>query len=190
VETTLVEYLCSQGFDVWVVEGQDYPAALAVVSAEAGVEKVHAVAHGAAAPALLANGLPTLASVVCIGGPLQPKLGVTPEPCNNEVCRRIAAVHGRLFEHAQLNPATHETLHELYGLAGGLQAASTPGSVDIPLSYIYGAADPRVPPDHVQPVPGYGHVDLLIGANAAQEVFPLILQHLRETANPAEKTPG
>jgi len=162
---------------------------LAVVSAEAGVERVHAVAHGAAAPALLANGPRTLASVVCIGGPLPPTLG-TPEPCNNDVCRRIAAVHGRLFEHAQLNPGTHETLHELYGLAGEPQAASMPGSVDIPLTYIYGAADPRVPPDHVQPVAGYGHVDLLIGANAAQEVFPLILQHLKQTANQAKRTPG
>jgi len=190
VETTLVEYLCSQGYDVWVVEGQDYPAALAVVSAEAGVEKVHAVAHGAAAPALLANGLPALASVVCIGGPLPPTLGVAAEPCNNEVCRRIAAVQGRLFEHAQLNPATHETLHEVYGLAGEVLPTPAPGSVDIPLTYIYGATDPRVTPDHVQPVAGYGHVDLLIGANAAQEVYPLILEHLRQTANQAQRTPG
>jgi cholesterol oxidase len=189
VETTLVEYLCAQGYDVWVVEGQDYPAALAVVSAEAGVHKVHAVAHGAAAPALLAYRLPTVASVVCIGGPLPPTLGVAPEPCNNEVCRRIAAVQGRLFEHAELNPATHETLHELYGMAGGLPPAPASGSVDIPLTYIYGAADPRVAPDHV-PVAGYGHVDLLIGANAAQEVYPLILEHLRQTVNQAQRTPG
>jgi cholesterol oxidase len=39
------------------------------------------------------------------------------ERCNSPVCRRITFMYGHLYEHAQLNEATHATLHETFGVA-------------------------------------------------------------------------
>lgn len=39
------------------------------------------------------------------------------ERCTNPVCRRITFMYGGLFEHDQLDRATHETLHEHFGVA-------------------------------------------------------------------------
>jgi cholesterol oxidase len=39
------------------------------------------------------------------------------EICNNPVCRRIAFMYAPLYEHAQLNKATHEAMHEMFGVA-------------------------------------------------------------------------
>lgn len=39
------------------------------------------------------------------------------EVCNNPVCRRIAFMYAPLYEHAQLNKATHEAMHEMFGVA-------------------------------------------------------------------------
>lgn len=41
----------------------------------------------------------------------------TEEPCQNTVCRRITFLYGQLYEHDQLNQATHDCLHEMFGLA-------------------------------------------------------------------------
>jgi cholesterol oxidase len=37
------------------------------------------------------------------------------ERCTSKVCRRIEVVCGSLFEHDQLNTATHDALHEIFG---------------------------------------------------------------------------
>ena len=38
------------------------------------------------------------------------------ENCNDPTCRRITFVYGQLYEHGQLNTATHRALHELFGV--------------------------------------------------------------------------
>lgn len=37
--------------------------------------------------------------------------------CNSSVCRRISFMYGQLYEHQQLNTATHDNLHEMFGVA-------------------------------------------------------------------------
>ncbi len=39
------------------------------------------------------------------------------EQCKSPVCHRITFLYGLLYEHDNLNRATHETLHELFGVA-------------------------------------------------------------------------
>lgn len=39
------------------------------------------------------------------------------EHCNNPVCHRITFLYSLLYEHAQLNEATHDALHEMFGTA-------------------------------------------------------------------------
>lgn len=39
------------------------------------------------------------------------------ERCNNPVCHRITFLYSLLYEHDQLNAATHDALHELFGTA-------------------------------------------------------------------------
>lgn len=39
------------------------------------------------------------------------------ELCDNPVCRRIAFMYAPLYEHDQLNSATHYTMHEMFGIA-------------------------------------------------------------------------
>jgi cholesterol oxidase len=40
-----------------------------------------------------------------------------PERCNNPVCRRILFMYGEVYDHDQLNDATHETIQEMFGVA-------------------------------------------------------------------------
>jgi cholesterol oxidase len=40
----------------------------------------------------------------------------TEESCASRVCRRIIFMYGPLYEHEQLNRATHDALHELFGV--------------------------------------------------------------------------
>jgi cholesterol oxidase len=40
------------------------------------------------------------------------------ERCASPVCHRITFFYGHLFEHARLNAATHDALHEMFGVAG------------------------------------------------------------------------
>jgi cholesterol oxidase len=46
-------------------------------------------------------------------------LGLYPvgQPCRNPVCHRITFMYAPLYQHSQLNEATHEALHELFGVA-------------------------------------------------------------------------
>jgi cholesterol oxidase len=39
------------------------------------------------------------------------------EHCNSDVCHRITFLYSLLYEHAQLNEATHNALHEMFGVA-------------------------------------------------------------------------
>lgn len=39
------------------------------------------------------------------------------ETCNNPVCQRVTFLYGHLYEHDQLNDSTHESLHEMFGVA-------------------------------------------------------------------------
>ena len=38
------------------------------------------------------------------------------ERCSSTICRRITFMYGHAYEHDQLNRATHEALHELFGV--------------------------------------------------------------------------
>ena len=143
------------------------------------------------------------------------------EQCNNPVCYRISFLYAPLYEHDQLNNATHAVMHELFGIAsisnfrhlGELTRAghmvSAQGEeiymphVDrlaIPITFIHGAENKTWTPEstartmawlaanngadlyqrHV--IPNYGHIDCIFGRNAAQDVYPLIEQHLEKSA--------
>lgn len=39
------------------------------------------------------------------------------ERCNSPVCRRILFMYGEVYDHDQLNDATHEAIHEMFGVA-------------------------------------------------------------------------
>ncbi len=39
------------------------------------------------------------------------------QPCQNPVCHRITFMYAPLYRHTQLNEATHEALHEMFGVA-------------------------------------------------------------------------
>ncbi len=45
------------------------------------------------------------------------KLNVNGPPCNSAVCRRIWTIFGPSYDHAQLNDATHNAIHEMFGVA-------------------------------------------------------------------------
>ena len=45
------------------------------------------------------------------------KLNLAGPPCNSAVCRRIWMIYGEVYGHAQLNEATHEAMHEMFGIA-------------------------------------------------------------------------
>jgi cholesterol oxidase len=82
------------------------------------------------------------------------------EQCNNPVCHRITFLYAPLYEHDQLNNATHAIMHELFGVAsldnfshlgvltrkGHLVTASGDEAyvpnvdrLDIPIAFIHGA---------------------------------------------------
>jgi cholesterol oxidase len=39
------------------------------------------------------------------------------QPCDSAVCQRITFMYAPLYRHEQLNQATHDALHELFGVA-------------------------------------------------------------------------
>jgi cholesterol oxidase len=45
------------------------------------------------------------------------KLVPSKEQCPNPVCRRILGIYGDVFKHANLNEATHQAIHEMFGVA-------------------------------------------------------------------------
>jgi cholesterol oxidase len=44
------------------------------------------------------------------------KLNVNGPPCNSAVCRRIWLIYGTVYAHDQLNDATHQAIHEMFGI--------------------------------------------------------------------------
>ncbi|HKN85401.1 MAG TPA: alpha/beta fold hydrolase, partial [Nitrospiraceae bacterium] len=143
------------------------------------------------------------------------------ERCTSPVCHRITFMYAPLYEHAQLNTLTHETLHETFGIAnmrafehlalmpkkGHLVTATGAEAylphldkLAIPITFIHGERNACFLPAstaktyellqhtngaglyrrHV--IPDYGHIDCIFGKNAVKDVYPLILQHLDETA--------
>lgn len=48
---------------------------------------------------------------------LQVLPGAPDEQCNSATCHRISFMYSRLYEHEQLNVATHDALHEMFGTA-------------------------------------------------------------------------
>lgn len=38
-------------------------------------------------------------------------------PCNSAVCRRIWLIYGEVYGHEELNDATHDSIHEMFGIA-------------------------------------------------------------------------
>ena len=45
------------------------------------------------------------------------KLFPSREQCTSAVCRRILGIYGEVYKHAQLNDATHNATHEMFGVA-------------------------------------------------------------------------
>ena len=45
------------------------------------------------------------------------KLVPSKEQCTSAVCRRILGIYGDVFKHANLNEATHQAIHEMFGIA-------------------------------------------------------------------------
>ncbi len=45
------------------------------------------------------------------------KLNADGPPCNSAVCRRIWLIYGVVYKHEQLNDATHNAIHEMFGVA-------------------------------------------------------------------------
>lgn len=142
------------------------------------------------------------------------------ELCTSPVCRRITFMYAPLYEHDQLNRATHDALHEMFGVAnvgafehlGALVNAGKLVDAEgrdvylphlarlaIPIRFIHGAENACFLPESTEltverlseangaalysrrVVPGYGHIDCIFGRNAAEDVYPLMLEHLEGT---------
>lgn len=152
------------------------------------------------------------------------------EECNSPVCHRISFMYAPLYQHEQLNQLTHDTLHELFGVANIRSfehialLARTGHLVDfsgkdvymphldrlaIPIAFLHGAENQCFLPESTEitynllrqtngdklysrhVIPGYGHIDCIYGKNAVNDVYPLMLSHLEETADaPATHTAG
>ncbi|PYM67431.1 MAG: choline dehydrogenase [Candidatus Rokuibacteriota bacterium] len=143
------------------------------------------------------------------------------EGCASSVCHRITLMYGSVYEHKQLNAATHDALHELFGLAGirmfehvgrmirAGHLVSADGAdrylphinrLAIPIAFIHGAENGCFRPESTERtyellrsengpelyrrhvIPGYGHVDCILGKNAVGDVYPLMAEHLDATA--------
>jgi cholesterol oxidase len=139
------------------------------------------------------------------------------EHCESVTCHRGTFMYGLLWEHRQLNDATHGTLHEWMGVANieviehladmgrrGHVVFADGNESDLehldrlafPITFLHGAENQVFVPDgsertirrlreanpdvrytrHV--LPGYGHLDPVMGANAVTDVYPLVLDHL------------
>ena len=127
-------------------------------------------------------------------------------------------MYAPLYEHDQLNEATHTALHEMFGIAnmGAFDHLAEmvrkghlvdSGGADIylphldrlaiPITFIHGEENACFLPESTETtfnllsdtngaglyrrhvVPNYGHIDCIFGKNAAQDVYPLILEHLQ-----------
>jgi len=127
------------------VAGLDFSVAVEAIRAMTGASDLQFVAHGFGSMTLfmaMLAGLRGVRSVVAsqvathpvvaadalervqlagqegLEGRLQEQLpDEVQEGCSSASCHRATHLYGPLFEHLQLSRATHETLHELFGLA-------------------------------------------------------------------------
>lgn len=159
--------------------------------------------------------------VFALGARLQPIART--ERCHSVTCRRITAMYGPLYRHAELGEATHETLPGQFGFANlrafrhlirNLRAGHVVREdgadvylphaerMAIPILFVHGAENDCLVPESTRAteqllaernggdlyrrelIPGYGHVDCIIGARADRDVYPCILRHLEDTAQP------
>lgn len=139
------------------------------------------------------------------------------ERCDQAVCRRLAFIYGIAAHHANLDPRTHVTMHELFGptdmtmmnhlsaMARRQRLVGADGSdryldhLDLlpgPVTLVSGtknrvwlpASTERSEAALVAAVgrarvrrvvlDGYGHQDVFIGARAADDTFPAVVDHL------------
>ena len=139
------------------------------------------------------------------------------EPCGLPFCRRVMFLYGEVYDHDQLNEATHEALHEVFGVAnlttfeqitlalreGHIVAADgedvylpATDNLRVPLSFLHGEHNRLFEPEGSRLtyeylrekngpelythtiVPGYAHMDLFVGKDAARDVYPVITAEL------------
>lgn len=139
IETNLLEYLCERGYDAWLLDHrasiertpqrphatcddiarEDLPAAVARMREVTGARTVQVVAHGTGAAAFA---MAMLAGLDGVRSSVLSQLALhidasKPDapPCERAACQRIAALHGPAYQHDQLDAATHDALHELFG---------------------------------------------------------------------------
>src|SRR4029077_3458598 len=98
------------------------------------------------------------------------KMFPSPEQCTSAVCRRILGIYGDVYKHAMLNDATHNAIHEMFGVANvttfnhlaamvraekivdknGEDTYLTPQNlkrVNIPITFLRGAENPLFLPE-------------------------------------------
>jgi len=143
----------------------------------------------------------------------------TGEPCYNPTCHRVFGVFGPVYNHDQLNAATHDALNQVVGpvatwpfvqlatiMRQGRAVGATgkdiyfghPGRLDFPIHFISGAANQLVLPSTTlrtqkwlqaalpesaaqftrRVYRGYGHMDCLVGRDAARDVIPDLIDWL------------
>ena len=287
VDTNLPEYLCAQGYDVWLfdyraspelpssktqftlddVATKDYPAVAARVREVTGAATIQAMVHCVGSMtflmAMLSGKLTGIRSAVCSSLTLFPvsppenqikaafnigqflkalgrktvttdfnsqdwkamladavlKLNANGPPCNSAVCRRIWTIYGNVYKHDNLNDATHQAIHEMFGIGNIaafnhiLQTIRSGKVVDkdgqdvympnlarlkFPITFLHGAQNNLFLPEGSDRsfklltqkngaegykrivLPNYAHMDMFIGRNAAQDVFPLVAGELDE----------
>ena len=139
------------------------------------------------------------------------------EACGLPFCRRVMFLYGEVYDHDQLNEATHEALHEVFGVAnlttfeqitlalreGHIVAADgedvylpATDNLRVPLSFLHGEHNRLFEPEGSRLtyeylrekngrelythtiVPGYAHMDLFVGKDAARDVYPVITAEL------------
>jgi cholesterol oxidase len=139
------------------------------------------------------------------------------ERCRSATCRRVTFMYATLFEHDRISPTTHDTLHELFGVAPlsafrHLARMVRAGSIvdvagrdvylphvarlSFPLLMVHGEENACFSTEGTHRtlawlrqhhgdglhaariIPGYGHIDCVLGEGASEDVFPHVLAHL------------
>ena len=134
------------------------------------------------------------------------------EPCGCRSAGGMMFMYGETYDHDQLNDATHEHIHEAFGVAnmttfkqitlalreGHVVAADgadvylpATDNLRVPISFLHGENNRLFKPEGSQltydylteangpdlytrtVIPGYSHMDLFIGKDAARDVYPV-----------------
>jgi cholesterol oxidase len=145
------------------------------------------------------------------------KMVPSKEQCTSAVCRRILGIYGDVYKHDQLNDATHNAIHEMFGVANmttfnHLSLMVRKGQIvdhkgddtylphldrlAIPVTFVTGAENNLFLPDGTLKTlqalakandaklyqrvlfPKYAHMDLYIGRNSANDIYPTIVGEL------------